>query len=81
MTRHRDAPLTDLLIDAFLMCQKTKAAFMRGTDTMRMAWRILWRLYYDRRDLRRENAALKARIAELTGASGETNWTGKVAER
>lgn len=78
MTRHPDPPLTEDQIDAFIDSQAKRHTLLNGSDTSRMAWRILKRLYFDRRDLRRENAALKTRIAELTGASGETNWIERV---
>jgi hypothetical protein len=80
MTRHPDPPLSDLDIDEFLTSPQRKR-IVCNTDSGRLHWRITWRLYRDRQDLRRENAALKAKLAEVTGAGGETNWAGKVAER
>jgi len=79
---HRDAPLTEDEIDAFLDNPKKRHTLLNGSDTSRMAWRMLRRLYFDRRDLRRENLALKTRLGELTGQPAEQkNWTAAVTER
>jgi hypothetical protein len=77
MTKHPASPLDDDIIDAFLDSPKKRHTLMNGSDTSRMAWRILKKLYYDRRDLR-------GKLAELEGTrlgGSETNWTTKVEGR
>lgn len=56
MTQPPNAPLTDLQIDAFLDGQLW--VLKRGSDTARLAARIIRQLYAERRKLREQNAAL-----------------------
>ncbi len=73
---HPDGPLTDDDIDAFFDSPKKRHTLMNGSDTSRMAWRILKRLYFDRRDLRRELAELKRISPEV-----QVKWSNRVQEK
>ena len=65
MTKHPDGPLTDDDIDRFFDDPKKRHTLMSGSDTSRMANRILRRLYFDRRDLRRRVAELEGMLRQL----------------
>lgn len=66
-------PLTDDQIDAFI--EGRIWVLRKGTDTGKMAARIIRRLYEDRRALRAEVAELKARMGMET-----TKWTDKATK-
>ena len=74
---HPDGPLDDDVIDAFMDNPKKRHTLMNGSDTSRMAWRILKRLYFDRRDLRREIAELK----RIAGPEMQVKWSNRVQEK
>lgn len=74
--KHPDGPLDYDMIDAFFDNPKKRHTLMNGSDTSRMAWRILKKLYYDLRDARKELAELKRLAPEV-----QVKWSNRVQEK